>query len=123
MACFRTNRNVATWLAFFALACQLSFSFGHVHVGRLGGGPATPSGVQTTDAVDDAPPFSPHNNAAAHLCAVCANISLAGSLILPILAFILAPGSFADLLRGPSAAREPASFGHPSFRARGPPHA
>ena len=34
MAWFRTNRGIAAWLAFFALACQLSLSFGHVHVGN-----------------------------------------------------------------------------------------
>jgi hypothetical protein len=126
MAWFRTNRGVAAWLAFFALACQLSFSFGHVHVSKYGGLLAGPAAAQTTDATGDAPPSAPPGNPAGlsvDFCAVCANISLAGALILPILALILAPGLFIHILQWPLAAREPASFGRRPFSARGPPHA
>jgi hypothetical protein len=140
MAWFRTNRGVAVWLAFFALAFHLSFSFGHVHVSKFGGLLASPVAAQTTDATGDAPssptprsptPLSPTSpsppngpaGASADFCAVCANINLAGALLLPILAFILAPGLFINVLQWPLAAREPASFGHRPFSARGPPHA
>lgn len=128
MAWFRTNRGVAAWLAFFALACQLSFSFGHVHVGKFGGGGliAPVAATQTADTGDDAPP-SPQNNPAGlstDFCAVCANISLASTLIVPILIFfILAPDLFTNVLRWSLAASEPASFRHRPFSARGPPHA
>jgi hypothetical protein len=121
MAWFRTNRGVAVWLAFFALACHLSFSFGHVHVSKYGSLLAAPAASQTTNATGDAPPSNPAG--VSDFCAVCANISLAGSLILPILALILAPGLFTNILPWPLAAREPASFGHRPFNARGPPHA
>ena len=123
MAWFRTNRGVAVWLAFFALACHLSFSFGHVHVSKYGSLLAAPVAAQTTDAAGDAPP-TPNNNAglSVDFCAVCANISLAGSLLLPILAFILAPGLFINVLRWPLAARAPSAFSHRPFSARGPPH-
>jgi hypothetical protein len=119
MAWFRTNRGVAVWLAFFALACHLTFSFGHVHISKYGNLPTAPVAA---DATGDAPP-SPGKQAglSVDFCAVCANISLAGSLLLPILAFIFALGLFINVLQWPLAAREPASFGHRPFSARGPP--
>jgi hypothetical protein len=129
MAWFRTNRGIAAWLALFALACQLSFSFGHVHidkfgVGKFGAGHATQAGVETTDRADTPAPAHPKDpvGVAGDFCAVCANISLASALILPVLAFILAPVLFTRVW-WPSAAGSPASFHHQSFRARGPPSA
>jgi hypothetical protein len=122
MAWFRTNRGIAAWLAFFALACQLSFSFGHIHISKFGAGLA----AQATQAEADAPPPAPKKDPAGlagDFCAVCANISLAGALILPILAFILAPERRAGALRWSLAAGEPAAFDHLPFSARGPPHA
>ena len=125
MTWFRTNRGLAAWLAFFALACQLSFSFGHIHIVQFGV-PAAPIAAQTTDAAADSPP-QPQNSPgglSTDFCAVCANISLAGSLILPvILALVLAPGLFTNILRWPLAVCDPAAFAHRPFSARGPPHA
>jgi hypothetical protein len=124
MAWFRTNRGVVTWLAFFALACQLSFSFGHIHVGKVGIRLGAQVAAQTADNTADAPSPSPKQEPAGlagDFCAVCANISLAGALILPILALILAPDLFTNVLRWSLAARQPASFGHRPFSARGPP--
>jgi hypothetical protein len=124
MAWFRTYRGVAAWLAFFALACQLSFSFGHIHISKFGSGPVALVAAQTSDVTSGAQP-SPQNPAlvSVDFCAVCANISLASALILPILAFILALDLFAHILQWPLAACEPASFGYRPFRARAPPHA
>jgi hypothetical protein len=114
MAWFRTNRGVAAWLAFFALACQLSLSFGHIHVGKVGIGLAAQAAVQTTDnTADAAPPLQKKEPAglAGDFCAVCANISLACALILPILALLLTPDLFTNVLRWSLAVREPAAFG------------
>jgi hypothetical protein len=124
MVWFRTNRGVVTWLALFALACQFSFSFGHVHLGKSLGGRAALTSVQTADAAGDAP-SSPQKDAApaADFCAICANISLLSTLILPILALILAPGLFIRVPQWPPAVRESVSFGHLPFNARGPPYA
>jgi hypothetical protein len=122
MAWFRTNRGMATWLALFALACQFSFSFGHIHLGKSVASPAALISVQTTGAAGDTPQKNPAP-AVADFCAICANISLAGALILPILALILAPGLFTHVLRWSPAACAPASFAHQPFGARGPPHA
>ncbi len=127
MTWFRTNRGLAAWLAFFALACQLTLSFGHVHISNFGGGSP---GWAATQPGDDSPgdsSTSPQKNPAApaaDFCAVCANISLAGALLLPVLALILAPGLFTDVLRWSLSASEPASsLDRLPFSARGPPHA
>ena len=123
---FRSNRGVVAWLAFFALACQLLLSFGHVHVGKFSGGSAAWAAAQSGDVSADVPPSSPQKNPtglAGDFCAICANISLANTLVLPILAIILAPRLFTDILPWSVAASEPASFDHVPFNARGPPHA
>lgn len=123
MAWLRTNRGMAAWLALFALACQLVFSFGHVHIGKAGLGVA----AATTDAAADDP--SPAKDPAGKgvpgpagdFCAICANISLAGALILPILVALLLPGPVTGVLRQLASAQAPASFPHGPFGARGPP--
>jgi|SRR5262252_8968980 len=125
MGWFRANRGVVAWLAFFALACQLVLSFGHVHVGKFSGGSAAWAAVETGDT-SDVPPPSPQKNPiglAGDFCAVCANISLASTLVLPILLVILAPSLFTEVLRWSLAAGEPASFDYLPFNARGPPQA
>jgi hypothetical protein len=123
MSWFRANRGVAAWLAFFALACQLTLTFGHIHIGKFSSGLVLHAVAQTTDAQGDEPP-SPQNSPAApsvDFCAVCANIGLAGSLILPILLLILTPELFTKVLRWSLTAHEPDAFDHLPFRARGPP--
>jgi hypothetical protein len=128
MSWFRANRGVAAWLALFALACQLAFSFGHVHLGKFGVSALTAGkfgiglAAQAADAAGTPPspqkyPARPDDD----FCAICANISLAGTLILPVLALILAPVLFTYVLRWSLAARASASFGHQPFTARGPP--
>jgi len=105
---------MATWLAFFALACQL-----------FSGGSAAWAAAETGDASAGVPPSSPQKNPAGFagdFCAICANISLAGTLILPILALILAPRLFTEVLQWSAAASDPNSFDHLPFNARGPPH-
>src|ERR1700730_5186594 len=126
MRWFRANRGVVTWLAFFALACQLLLSFGHVHLGKFGGSSVAWAAAETGDGSADVLPSSPQKaptGLAGDFCAICANISLANTLVLPILAIILAPSLFTEVLRWSLAASEPASFDHVPFNARGPPHA
>lgn len=126
MSWFRANRGVVTWLAFFALACQLMLSFGHVHVGKFSGGSAAWAATETGDTSADVPLSSPQKSPTGlvgDFCAICANISLANALVLPILAIILAPSLFTEVLRWSLAASEPASFDHVPFSTRGPPHA
>ena len=125
MRWFRSNRGGVAWLAFFALACQLLLSFGHVHVGKFSGGSAAWASAESADASADAPLSSPQQKPtglAGDFCAICANISLVGTLIVPILAIIFAPSLFTEVLRWPLAASQPALFDRLPFNARGPPH-
>jgi hypothetical protein len=124
MGWLRSNRGAVAWLAFFALACQLVLSFGHVHASKLGGGSLASAAVETRDAPADGSPSSPQKNPfglAGDFCAICASINLAGALILPIP--VLAPRLFTEILPWSLAASEPTSFDHLSFSARGPPKA
>jgi hypothetical protein len=125
MRWFRSNRGGVAWLAFFALACQLLLSFGHVHVGKFSGGSAEWATVESGSAAVDGPssPQKNPNGLAGDFCAICANIGLANALVLPVLAIILAPRLFTEILPWSVAASEPASFDHVPFSARGPPHA
>jgi hypothetical protein len=125
MAWFRTNRSGAAWLALFALACQLAFSFGHVHIGKYASG-FSHVADQTTRAAADGSPSSPENSPGKlsfDFCVICANISVASTLILPVLAAVLAPRLFTRVLRWLPATRAPAALYHRPFGARGPPSA
>jgi hypothetical protein len=129
MSWFRANRGGVAWLAFFALACQLLLSFGHVHLGTadgasLGWVAAAAAGNGGDSA--DAPASPPQKNAPAvpgDFCAICANIGLAGTLVVPDAPIVVAPSSFTQILPWSPAASEPARFDHFLFDARGPPQA
>jgi hypothetical protein len=123
---FRSNRGVVVWLAFFALACQLLLSFGHVHVGKFSGGSAAWAAAEIGDAPAEVAPSSPQKNAAGlagDFCAICTNINLANTLVLPILAIILTPSLVSEILHWSLVSSERASFDHLPFSARGPPPA
>jgi hypothetical protein len=126
MAWFRSNRGSVAWLAFFALACQLMLSFGHVHLGKVDGRTATWSLAADGGESSAAVPTSPQNNAPtvpADFCAICANLGLASTLVVPDAPVLIAPSSFVKVLRWSVAGVEPAAFDHLPFNARGPPQA
>ena len=126
MGWFRSNWGAVAWVAFFALACQLLLSFGHIHLGKFSGDSAAWAAADGGGSSADVSPSSPQKNPVGipgDFCAICANISLANTLIVPILAIILIPSSFTEPLRWSLTASEPASFDHVLFNARGPPHA
>ena len=91
MSWFRSNRGRVTWFALFALSCQLFLSFGHIHLGRVGGAPiaAIANAAIAINSGDDsaalprAPPQNNPSGFADDFCAICANIGLAGSLVIP----------------------------------------
>jgi hypothetical protein len=118
----RWHRERIAWLALFALVCQLVLSFGHVHLGKNVGN--TWAGeFDSASIVDHRVPASPPGPVSTpdDFCAICANISLAGTLVIPILALVLAPVSVAIELPKPQADIGPHSIAHLLFRARGPP--
>jgi hypothetical protein len=124
MRWFRSNDGRVAWLAFFALACQFVFTFGHVHLGNVR--VISSALAIAADGSADAP-SSPTQKAptglAQDFCAVCNHISLASALVLPDSTAVIPPISFIRQLQWPTAAIGFASRGHFYFNARGPPHA
>ena len=127
MRWFRSNGGKIAWLAFFALACQFVFTFGHVHFANVS--VVTAALVTSTDGTDSSAdgPASPAQQTPTRLaqdfCAVCNAISLASALNLPAVPPIIPPIALIEDVQWPLAAIEFASRGHFHFSARGPPHA
>jgi hypothetical protein len=126
MRWFRSNRGCVAWLAVFALACQFLLSFGHVHLGKYGGGPTAWAVSDNSGGSVVVPPSSPQKSPTAvpdDFCAICANLGLAGALVVPSSPVVIAPSSFNKVFLRFTAAIEPASADHLLFNARGPPQA
>jgi len=126
MRWFRSKRGAIAWLACFALACQAFAAFGHVHLAKTSGnliGFALADSARPGIATD---PSSPPQNSPAgpdDFCAICASISMAGTLVVPVPPAIVAPISFVQTLPWSLAATEPDALERVHFDARGPPQA
>jgi hypothetical protein len=129
MGWFRSKREAVAWLAFFALACQLVLTFGHVHtfghihLGKISSGAAAAVAADG-GGIFDPSPSSPQKSPTGlpdDFCAICANIGLANALVVPHSPIIIVPVSFVYVLPRSLAAAAPASFDHLPFSARGPP--
>jgi hypothetical protein len=118
---FRSNNGAGLWLAFFALACQLVLTFGHVHFAAAGTISAALAGA-ANPAVDGPAQPAP-SGLAQDFCAVCNNIGLANTLVPPAPPEFVTPVSNAADLRRLPAAVELSSQHHFHFSARGPPRA
>ena len=119
---FRLKRRGLTWLALFALAGQLTLSFGHLHLGKFGLGLS--SGAR--NGVATAFVSAPQNGIAGgvdDVCAICASISLASKLVAPNSPAFVQPTPNSSRLPQSLAADAPALFDHFPFDARGPPQA
>jgi DUF2946 family protein len=124
---FRSPSKWGSYLALFALVCQLVLTFGHVHLDRAAPIPADRSTVATADASNaaqatPADPTGRHDQADDH-CPICTLIHLAGALVLAEPPSLPLP----DIsVRMPS--EPPLAFDFPSpqralFAARAPPTA
>jgi hypothetical protein len=139
MRWFRSHSVALTSLALFALACQFVLSFGHVHLG-----PASSSAIHWTSVPAAGNTLAAHlgktavaqaekaklpgstkpqkpSSLADDFCAVCANISLASTLTVPVAPVPLDTVRSFTKLRWSFAAREVQSIDHFHFNARGPP--
>jgi hypothetical protein len=127
LAWFRSKGARVAWLAFFALACQLEFTFGHVHLGNGGAISAALSASADTNtpspATQSAPAQKPPGGLARDFCAVCNSISLASTVILPVPLVAATPASLPYRPRWRLQAGEPVSRNPAYFNARGPPDA
>jgi hypothetical protein len=115
-----------SWLACFALACQLVLSFGHVHLGQISTKSVVSSFLSGDGAATGKPSKPAHKNSSAAVddyCAVCRSISLANTLIVPVAAAIEIPFYAFAPLPWPAAEAEPTTLAYSRFQARGPPQA
>jgi hypothetical protein len=125
MGWLRSNSGKFAWVAFFALACQFALTFGHLHLGNIGVISAaltapTNSTNGSTGAPSSTAPQTP-TRVAQDFCAVCNNISLANTLVLPVSPTPILPPAIIRDLRWSLARRAFASSGRFPFNARGPP--
>jgi hypothetical protein len=118
---FRSQRGL-TWLAFFALACQLTLSFGHLHLGKVSLGLSSGAGNGAA-TVFVSPPQKGASGGADDACAICASISLVSKLVAPGSPAFVPPRPDSSNLPQSSAVVAPSLFDHVLFDARGPPHA
>jgi hypothetical protein len=80
MQWFRWNRRWGSHVALFALAVQLVLSFGHLHVDEIGLGKSTIAPAANASGSETPPGTVPDRD---EVCAICAIISLSGSLLIP----------------------------------------
>jgi hypothetical protein len=125
MGWLRSNSGKFAWVAFFALACQFALTFGHLHLGNIGVISAaltapTDSTNGSTGAPSSPAPQTP-TRVAQDFCAVCNNISLANTLVLPVSPTPISPPAIVRNLRWSLARPAFASSDRFPFNARGPP--
>jgi hypothetical protein len=122
MRWYRTNRSFAGTLALFALALQITLSFGHIHLRDFAGiaGVATAQAHATTTDPD-----RDHNtrHSTDENCLICATANLAGNLVLPDLVAFPVPVTSTDTTYGHSCSASCSHIDFALFRARAPPFA
>jgi hypothetical protein len=126
MGWFRSNSGKFAWVAFFALACQFALTFGHLHLSNVGAiSAALTASAESTNSSTGGQSFPAQRptRLTQDFCAVCNNIGLANTLILPVSPAPVPPMSIIRDLRWPLVRLELASSDHIHFNARGPPHA
>jgi hypothetical protein len=123
MGWFRSNRCRVAWLAVFALAFQLVLAFGHVHLAKSGTALDLAALAEVGNLSADNSSPAPHKKPSGlgnALCAICASMHLASTLITPVAPAVALPVLAVPHLRW-SPAIDPAWFDRTAFDARGPP--
>ena len=122
---FRLKGSRIAWLAFFALACQLALTFGHIHFGNVvfisDGFAISADSANGSAGAQSSPARKVPAGLARDFCAVCNNISIANTLVLPILPAAIPSISIVQNLQWSLAIIEVASHDQFHFNARGPP--
>jgi hypothetical protein len=120
MHCIRANVKFGSYCALFALAVQLLVSFGHIHgIGRSWAPPQA-AADRTVAANTAGKPVKPAVPTIDY-CAICASISLAGSVVPPATPIIPPPRISGRTLPWRSAEHALAAPQHPDWQARAPP--
>ncbi len=117
----RLNRRIGAWAALFALAVQITLSFGHVHSYKIASSRLPAPAAQWQAADGNAPSRPGHHSGADDFCAICATIAMVASSVLPtpapLPAPVATPYSWAREFASAPRARE----AHSLFQARAPP--
>jgi hypothetical protein len=120
MRWFRANRRFTGTLALWALALQITLSFGHIHARDFAGVPGVAVAKAQSTGVD-----SDGNSGTGHstddYCLICATANLAGTLVLPSQVALVPPADSADTSYGHFCAAFCGRIDHALFRARAPP--
>src|SRR5882762_9293799 len=86
----RSNARFGSWLALFALALQLTLSFGHVHLNAHFSG-AWSTASQEMPASGGVPDKPAKHTKFTDFCAICAVVHMASSLLVPTISSDLLP--------------------------------
>jgi hypothetical protein len=121
MRWFRLHGLKVAPLALFALACQFVLAFGHVHLDRFSDISTISAKVVSAD-LPTSPRPSP-GSAGEDFCAIWANMSLAGALVIPVPPAQAPRISSDNELHWSFAATAALSLTRFHFEARGPPRA
>jgi hypothetical protein len=128
MRWFRSQRLAVTVVALFALTFQFAHTFGHVHLERFADGALVAWGKAAIPAATkpDQPPGQDRHGPIRLVdgfCAICASISLAGTVLIPDSPAVVTRVSSASELQWIYVPSGASSAGHFHFDACGPPSA
>ena len=129
MRWLRSRVQLGSWAALFALATQLTLSFGHLHIKSSQAGPVFASRVlgwiiqpRTEQVVPPGVPAQHHPPTVADdFCAICALMQLVGVAAEPPLLSL--PGSIQRMKLVAGTEFASAFSRYPSFQTRAPPDA
>ena len=113
----QTKRRLAGWLALFALAVQLTLSFGHIHAEDFAP-PSVSSVAAPSDGAPAAPGVPDHDD-----CPICSVMHLAGTLLVPMPPQVAVPVAHVFIWRTPAEHAVVLRTARQPFQARAPPHA
>jgi hypothetical protein len=109
-------------LALFALALQITLSFGHIHARDFAGVPGVAvAQAQPTASGPTGDPGTGHSTD--DYCLICATSNLAGTLVLPGQIALVLPVASTDSSYEHFCAAFCGRIEHALFRARAPPYA
>jgi hypothetical protein len=122
MGRIRSMRRFGGWLALFALALQLTLSFGHIHAEDF-------APAQTSVAASDAGHSGANHNSGStgrdhDDCPICATIYLLATLVMPLPPLVALPADHVSIVPADFGSRYLAPAASPRlFQARAPPQA
>jgi hypothetical protein len=119
MSWFRSNLRSGAWCALLALALQLAFSFGHVHLDSLGKHQQSVLGWSLPAPASDDPTDNP--KARVDACVVCRLIHLADTVVPSAPPSLPLPVVVRPIAQAIDIDREPAPSPPLPFNARAPP--